>query len=232
MTIRVIREHDAEPVPGLPQALPVDEQVLWRGRPLSRWFARDVLKSRWIGFYFAALAIATVASAVVTGSDFSGAMMAAGVLLLLGAVVIGLLELIAWAIGKTTVYTVTNKRLVMRVGIALPMTVNIPFSKIVSVDRRHIAGDCGDLSITLAGPERVSWLMLWPHVRMWKLRWPTPVLRCLPRLDRASDIIASALQEFVRRNEQETEIEVTGSPRPQAPVSVPVAADALGRVST
>ncbi len=219
MTIRVLREHENEPVPGLPHALPPDEQVLWRGRPQARWFARDVLKTRWIALYFVVLAILAVGGGQISGAAFSGTLFAAAVLLLMSAVVIGMLELIAWAVHRTTVYTITNKRLVLRVGIALPLTVNVPFSRIASVDRRHVAEGCGDLSFRVAGDERISWLMLWPHVRMWKMRSPQPVLRCIPKLDRASDIVASALQEYQRRGGPAARLDPAGSTAP-TPASV------------
>ena len=196
MTARIIREHENEPVPGLPHALPLDEQVLWRGRPQAKLFARHVFKTRWIAAYFLVLAIASVMSIYVNGGALSDAVMRAAIFMVMAAVVIGLLELTAWGVAKTTVYTLTNKRLVLRVGIALPLTVNIPFSLIAAVGQRRITGDSGNLSFELSGADRISWLMLWPHVRMWKLRHPAPVLRCVARLDKVSEIVAGALRDY------------------------------------
>ena len=48
----VTREHELEPVPGLPGTLPDGEQMLWQGRPSARLVARHVLKNRWIAGYF------------------------------------------------------------------------------------------------------------------------------------------------------------------------------------
>ena len=196
MTVRIIREHENEPVPGLPHALPLDEQVLWRGRPQARMFARHVFKTRWIAAYFLLLASAAVVSKMINGGVLADAVMTAAIFMIMAAVVIGLLELTAWGVAKTTVYTVTNKRLVLRVGIALPLTVNIPYALVTSVGQRHLAGDTGNLSFELSGADRISWLMLWPHIRMWKLKHPAPVLRCIPRLDKVSQIVAAALQDY------------------------------------
>ena len=48
----------------------------------------------------------------------------------LGMVAIFLLIAISYLISSTTVYSITDKRVVMRVGIVLNLSLNIPFSKI------------------------------------------------------------------------------------------------------
>ena len=48
----------------------------------------------------------------------------------LGMVAIFLLLAISYLISSTTVYSITDKRVVMRIGIVLNLSLNIPFSKI------------------------------------------------------------------------------------------------------
>ena len=117
MTLRVIREHGIETAEGLPHQLPDGEKVLWHGRPQSKLLARFVLKTRWIGVYFLILA-AWAAFAGSAGGWWESAF-AAGVLLLIGTFVIALLEAFAWGVQRTTRYVITDRRLVMRVGVAL-----------------------------------------------------------------------------------------------------------------
>ncbi len=45
-----------------------------------------------------------------------------------------ILSLLAYLIARTTIYSITSRRVVMRFGVALPMTVNIPFKAIRSAD--------------------------------------------------------------------------------------------------
>ena len=47
-----------------------------------------------------------------------------------GALGIGLLMLYAWAVARTTVYTLTDKRVVLRIGVALNKCINLPLTQI------------------------------------------------------------------------------------------------------
>ncbi len=46
-----------EPVPGLPEALPEGEHILWQGAPDARHLARDAWGLRWVAGYFVLLAV-------------------------------------------------------------------------------------------------------------------------------------------------------------------------------
>ena len=50
----------------------------------------------------------------------------------LGMVAIFILLAISYLISSTTVYSITDKRVVMRIGIVLNLSLNIPFSKIAN----------------------------------------------------------------------------------------------------
>jgi hypothetical protein len=110
----------------------------------------------------------------------------------LGACAAGLFALYAWLIARTTVYTITNRRLVMRFGIALPITVNVPFSRIQSAAVKCLKDGSGDIPLTLDDSHRVSYVVLWPHIRPWKFRRPEPMLRGLPNAMPVADILADA----------------------------------------
>ena len=66
---------------------------------------------------------------------------------------------------RTTVYTITSKRLVMRVGMALPVTINLPFNQIDGASLRLFANGSGDIPLKVTAKERVAYLLLWPHAR-------------------------------------------------------------------
>jgi hypothetical protein len=86
---------------------------------------------------------------------------------------------LAWAGARATIYTLTNRRLVMRFGAAVPKAVNLPLSKIGAADVRPVGG--GFVDIVLAPTERfpLGWLQTWPHVRPWKVAEPQPMLRAV-----------------------------------------------------
>ena len=50
------------------------------------------------------------------------------------------------------------------------------------------------VSLTIAEDARVSYLVLWPHVRPWHLLRPEPMLRCIPDADKAAEILSAALK--------------------------------------
>ncbi|MGZ2821903.1 photosynthetic complex putative assembly protein PuhB, partial [Pseudomonas aeruginosa] len=85
-----------------------------------------------------------------------------------------LLVLLGYLAARTTVYTITSRRLVMRIGIALPMTLNLPFKVIASAAARINSDGTADIPITLVPPNRLAFLILWPHCRPWTLRRPEP----------------------------------------------------------
>jgi len=86
---------------------------------------------------------------------------------------------LAWMTARTTVYTVTNKRVVMRLGIVLTVTFNLPLKRIAAADVRSLDGGFGDISLALQGDDRIAWVHLWPSVRPWRINQPEPTLRAI-----------------------------------------------------
>ncbi|MGA2127333.1 MAG: photosynthetic complex putative assembly protein PuhB, partial [Xanthobacteraceae bacterium] len=120
-------EYDIEPIPGLPQRPPAGEQILWQGSPRWQTLAIRVFHARKAAIYFAVIILWRIVSAVSEGDDLLAAATSALWLPPIALIAVGVLVALAWQTGRTTVYTITNRRVAMRFGIALPMTVNIPF---------------------------------------------------------------------------------------------------------
>ena len=93
---------------------------------------------------------------------------------------------------RTTVYTITNRRVVMRVGVVLSITFNLPFAQIASAGFRA-RGKAGDIVLSLAGSDRIAYLHLWPHVRPWQLKRTQPMLRALADAKTVAQTLATAL---------------------------------------
>lgn len=188
----IAREHEIEPIPGLPGQLPAGEEILWQGRPSARLVAKHVLKSTWIGGYFVVLGLWAAAAGVADGQPWGGILFSVAVLIGLAALALGLLELFAWAVERTTLYTVTNERVVMRFGVALSMTLNLPFSQIDTVALGRLGGKAGTIAIALRSGYRLSWMVQWPHVRGWRFASPEPSLICLPDAEAVAAVMTLA----------------------------------------
>ncbi len=185
-------EHEFEPVRGLPEVLPAGEQMLWQGSPEWRTLARRAFHVRKLVVYFAALValrVAVVASGPSTASEL---LVSALWMVLLGATAVGLMTLVAWLSARATVYSVTDQRVVMRIGIVLTLTFNIPFKRIEAAGLHLDAHGTGDLPLTLSGEDRIAWLHLWPHARAWRLARPEPMLRCVPQAAEVARLLAQA----------------------------------------
>ena len=81
----------------------------------------------------------------------------------------------------------------MRIGIALPITFNLPFAIIETAAVKQNPDSSGDIALTLSADNRLAFLVLWPHARPWRLARPEPMLRELPEAERAAGILARAL---------------------------------------
>ncbi len=187
-----MNEHEHEPIPGLPAHLPAGERILWQGAPDWRGLARRAYHVGQVGIYFGFL-LAWAAISAATHRTLATLPSTALLLAGLAAGAMAVLAGLAWLTGRTTIYTITNRRVVMRFGIALPMSINLPFAQIVSAGVRLHAGGRGDIVLALPATQRIAYLVLWPHVRPWRLARAEPMLRAVPEAERVAQILARAL---------------------------------------
>lgn len=196
-------EHDdfaVEPIRGLPEKPPAGEVILWQGKPDTWMLARESMSLYWVLGYFAFLAVWRVG---VSSAEMPlvQALPFALPFLILGALTGALILLIAWVQAKATVYTITSQRVAMRVGAALTVTLNLPFSRIEAADLNLRKGGTGTIAFRTAGETRLSYLVLWPHVRPWRARHTQPALRCIPDAERVARLIADTVDTRVDRPE-------------------------------
>ncbi|WP_421854993.1 photosynthetic complex putative assembly protein PuhB [Novosphingobium sp.] len=200
-----MREHDIEPIRGLPGDLPPGEAILWQGTPDAWVFARSALGARWIGGYFALL----VGWALVSGTPL-GALLTAG----FGVLAMGLTYGFALLVARSTVYTITNRRVVLRIGVALSKCINLPLVKLGGADLRGLGAGYGDIALTLQGPSMLGYAMLWPHARPFRLAKPQPMLRALPNAAEAAGILAKATAAIVPVQQRGETTQTVNAPRP------------------
>lgn len=171
----MIVEYDDEPIRGLPGNLPQGERILWQGSPDAWRLAIHAYHIRGVAIYFALLAGWGAVNAVRGVSSWIGTFITLGV----GAVALAVIGLIAWGAARTTVYTLTNKRIVLRFGIALPKCVNLPLGVIAGADLAMQGKTTGDIALQLTEQQRLGWMQLWPHARPWALTEVQPMLRSI-----------------------------------------------------
>jgi Bacterial PH domain len=204
-------DFDFEPIKGLPAQLPKGENILWQGAPTTAGLAVRAFHIRKIALYFSALMVWRMLAGQADGMSTSAALLYAATLLPMGLAAIGILWLIAWGYARTTVYTITNRRLMMRSGIAVPITVNLPFSRIDSASLKLFADGTGDIPLAVNKDDRIAVLVIWPHMRAWNWRDPQPMLRSVKNAARVAQIISAALKgEPVPSERALTRVETPG----------------------
>jgi hypothetical protein len=191
--------HDdfaAEPVLGLPESPPEGERILWQGRPDWLALSWDAMSLPWVAGYFALLALWRFI-AVLDQMPIPQAIGASVPFLIMGAFVIAMLLLVGYVQARATVYTVTNRRIAMRIGAALTVTLNLPYTQLASADMALRRRGTGSITLSLLGDSQISYLVCWPHIRPWKMKHTQPSLRCIPEPDKVAQLIAEAAEARV-----------------------------------
>lgn len=174
---------------GVPQPLPSGESLVWQGGPDRAALARHALHIRALMVYFGVIMLLGLFGALrdqLALPQILGALLLQGAL---SAIVIGGVQLYARMVVANTVYAITDRRVVMKVGIVLPTTINIPFRLIDAADIHTFRDGTGQIALRLRPPDRIGYFHLWPHARGWRLRFPEPVLRGLVDAHRVGEVL-------------------------------------------
>jgi hypothetical protein len=176
-----------------PRGLPPDERVLWHGAPAWWSLAKTAFHVRKLAAYFALLLAWRGATVGSEAGSVEAGVTAALEMAPLPGVALLILVALARMSARTTAYWITDRRVVMRIGIVLTITLNLPFKVVAGAALRRHADGAGDIPLALAGGDRVAYLVLWPHARPWRLLRPEPMLRALPDAVAAATVLATAL---------------------------------------
>lgn len=180
---------------GLPGPLPEGERILWQGSPRWTALARHALHAPLVAAYFGVLLVWRIVDGANAGET---AFAVAGSLLLLAGLGLAVMALIlgyAWLAARTTTYTLTDRRIVLTFGIALPMSLNLPYRSIGSAAVKLFSDGTGDIPVVVTEKRRLSWIVLWPHVRPWRFSRIQPMLRAVPDAAAVAEILSGALAE-------------------------------------
>lgn len=177
----------------LPAPLPVGERVIWQGKPSFKGLALRAFHIREVAIYFGLLLIWRLWSSAYHGAAAGEAMTSALWLIIPAISSMAVLAGLAWLFRRAACYTITTKRVLFQFGVALPMTMNIPLSKVAGAALKTYRDGSGDIPLALSDSKRVSYVLLWPHIRPWRLRTPEPMLRALPDAAIAAAKLSEAL---------------------------------------
>lgn len=191
-----MNEYSHEPTPGLPGELPEGEHVLWQASPSWDAMAKRVFQVYTASLYFLILIAAHLIYRMMDGAPIS---MLTGTLAWQGALaltVVSILAVMAKLYATSTLYTITSRRLIIRSGLALPMIVNLPLTKVQSAGLRRLRDGTGDISFLPVEGTKVFWLMLWPHVRPLNFRRVQPLLRGIEDPDEVARLLVNVIEDI------------------------------------
>jgi hypothetical protein len=192
-------DHDFsfEPQPGLPKPLPQGEDLLWQGSPDPSVLAREAFKANWVLGY---LLILTVwrASVAFQAGGFGQSVAVFLPYLVMALAAYALIRLLARAVARAAIYSITSNRVILRIGAALQVTWTVPFTKVASASlaTRPMTGT-GTIALELLDGQRISYLALWPHLRPGFGHTVQPAFRCIPDAARVARILSDAAQTRV-----------------------------------
>lgn len=176
-------EHEFEAALGLPEDLPRNEYIVWQGRPEWRQLAIDAFHVRKIAIYFAVMVLWQWVSLLENNTAGMDMLKQLGTSIGLALLALAVLSWSAYWSAQATMYTLTNKRIIMRIGIVLSLTFNLPLKKITACDLQLLNKQTGNIALGIATDSPIGWLNLWPHVRAWHVASPQPTLRCVPQAE-------------------------------------------------
>ena len=179
---------------GLPGPLPEGEAVLWHGKPERAALAHHLFRWRLVASYLALIAVIPVIATAQEGASLLQVILSPVLVLPFVAVAFAFIWAGAWLVARTTTYVITDRRVILQIGVAFTRTINIPLKLIEHVGERE-RRDSRDIALTLKRPNKIAWLALWPHALVNRIARPVPLLRGLPASSRAASILVDALMK-------------------------------------
>jgi len=190
--MQIYREHELEAVPGLPEPLPVGERVLWQGTPDWKRLALEAFHVKRVALYFVFMLALQAVLIWDSADSLRDNLMPLVWSSSMAIIALSLLAATAWMSAQTTLYTLTNRRIVMRIGIVLTISFNLPLRWIAAAHIKPNDDGSGDIALELKGSDRIAYLHLWPHARAWHVSKTQPALRCLRDVGTAGDLLHAA----------------------------------------
>jgi hypothetical protein len=181
-------------IKGVPHPLPPGETLLWEGAPATRAVAAHVFHWRFLAGYFVLM---LAWWCITTRAPFASSEFAMGlfVVFALSVLVLGIAWGLSSLVASTSWYAITSQRVVLRLGMVFPMSINVPFSVIENAAVGNFKDGTGQVLLSLGAEHRIAYIALWPHCRVFKFAQPEPLLRGLPDAAKVGGILAQAVAD-------------------------------------
>ncbi len=186
------REYELEAEYGLPEKLPEGEKVIWQGSPNVWRTAKDIFYIRPVIAYFMFLVFFRIYDGITLEHSIKVIMISTAWMVALSVVCIGLLGALAYFTATSAVYTITNRRIVMRIGMALTLSFNLPYKEIISADFKAQKDGFGNIPLKVTESTKIGYLHLWPHVRPMQFNHPEPMLRNIANVQEVATLLTQA----------------------------------------
>ena len=180
-----------------------DERILWKGQPDLSVLARTAFHTRSIGIYFVIL----IGVALLFGNPNAAVMCT-----VLGVLALLVLQALAWFSRRTTLYILTDTRLIMRVGMALETRINMPLKHIGAAHLKERGKGFGDIALELNGERLLGYWLLWPHARPFRFSRPQPMLRAVPDAQKVAQLLAEACSAHKEIDQNLIEVKEDAAP--------------------
>jgi hypothetical protein len=106
---------------------------------------------------------------------------------------LAILSVMAWMIWRTTSYLITDRRVILKFGVALPATLDVPLNLVQHASVKVHSDGTGDIALALPPEQRIAPLLLWPHLKPWQINRPEPMMRGIENPEQVAEIFTQAL---------------------------------------
>ena len=173
-------------------AIPEGESILWKGKPSFWGFSWYFFGLKLLAFYLIILSVVFAARLTVT--DFFTAFVVDFLPFLLSGILTScILMALAKIQSQSSVYIITENRVIIKSGAALSFLISMPFKKIKAVNLQKRKGSLGTISFELNSGKRVPYISCWPSVRPWRFKKTEPAFSCIENVDEVATILRKSV---------------------------------------
>ena len=173
-------------------AIPEGESILWKGKPSFWGFSWYFFGLKLLAFYLIILSVVFAARLTVT--DFFTAFVGDFLPFLLSGILTSfILMALAKIQSQSSVYIITENRVIIKSGAALSFLISMPFKKIKAVNLQKRKGSLGTISFELNSGKRVPYISCWPSVRPWRFKNTEPAFSCIENVDEVATILRKSV---------------------------------------
>ena len=176
------------------KSIPNKEKIHWIGKPSWASFGYQVFGIKYLIFYFILSALYAV-SQVDPVFTFFAFLVNFIPFLMSGVFAACILFVLAYLTASHTHYVITEKRIVIRTGVALVFLLNVPIKNIISIDKQRLAGGRGNLSFTAKSKKRIPFVSCWPSVKSGSFIEPIPAFRSISNIEEIGMLVTKLAEK-------------------------------------